>query len=99
MTTNSADGFSCGLNERDLAEQAERWEAQRSFVVDRARSANGFRVMLERSRHHELAALVATERRCCGWAEWSLADEPAGVVLEVTGPGPEIAALADAIGL
>jgi arsenate reductase (thioredoxin) len=91
--------FSCRLDERVRSEQAERWRDQRAYVVSSVRSENGFRVTFDPACHDRLAALVAIERVCCAWADWSLISGTAVIVLEVTGPAREIEALADAFGL
>jgi arsenate reductase (thioredoxin) len=96
---SSSKGFSCRLDERDRSEQAERWRDQRAFVVSSVRSESGFRVTFDPTCRDDLDALVAIERVCCGWADWSLTTATEVIVLEVTGPAREIEALAEAFGL
>jgi hypothetical protein len=96
---STPDELSCTLSERDLAQQSKVWHEQRPFILSHDRSDGRFRITFDRARHDRLDALVATERGCCSWAQWSLSDDATGSVLEVTGPPAEIAALADAFGL
>jgi hypothetical protein len=96
---STSESFSCELNGDDRAQQAERWKDQASYIVRHVRSENGFRLTFDTVCHDQLVALVATERECCGWADWSLTTAQDGTVLEVTGPASPIAALADAFGL
>jgi hypothetical protein len=96
---STSEGFSCELNDRDRAQQARRWKDQAIHIVRHARSEKGFRVTFDTACHDQLVALVATERECCGWANWLLTTATDGTVLEVTGPAPEIAELAGAFGL
>jgi hypothetical protein len=69
------------------------------LVTAKERTQHGFRVTLDRIAHEQLKALVVTEQRCCGWANWSVVVEEDRCQLEVTGPEPEMAALAAAFGL
>jgi protein-tyrosine-phosphatase len=96
---SSSKGFLCRLDERDRSEQAERWRDQRAFVVSSVRSENGFRVTFDPACRDDLVALVAIERVCCDWADWSLTTATEVIILEVTGPAREIEALAEAFGL
>jgi hypothetical protein len=95
----ASEGFHCLLDDGGRASQAERWRAQRPYVVSSVRSGNSFRVTFDATCHDELVALVAIERCCCSWAVWSLSAETSGSILEVAGPAAEIAALADAFGM
>jgi hypothetical protein len=96
---SASEGFCCGLDDGARAGQAERWRAQRPYVISSVRSESGFRVTFHAACQDELAVLVAIEQGCCSWADWSLSADAAGSVLEVTGPAAEIAALADAFGV
>ncbi len=89
-------GFRCSLGTQALAGQAARWRRLDASVRGRVRSEGGFEVTFDAERREEIADLVATERGCCGWADWSLREEGDAVVLAVTGPAAEMAALAAA---
>jgi hypothetical protein len=89
----------CNLSPPEREDQARAWRELGPLVKAKERTQNGFRVTLAREAHEQLKALVVTEQRCCGWANWSVVAEDARCELEVTGPEPEMAVLAAAFGL
>lgn len=92
-------GFTCELDEQARVDQADRWRGLAGFVYRRARTEDGFRLTFDHRMRDELTALVAIERDCCAWAEWSLREEQDGLALEVTGPPGDIGALGAAFGI
>ena len=77
----------CTLGSSELGTQVERWKrlcAETSF--GRTETDNGVRVHFRRSREaeRELTALVAVERECCKWAEWTLEADEDDLILETT---------------
>jgi hypothetical protein len=88
----------CELDVDDLAERAGQWNALASHVRRSNRTAEGFEVVYSPEAKPTLEALVSAEQVCCSWATWSCHDGQVEVVLEVTGPQPEIDALASAFG-
>lgn len=91
--------LSCKLSNPELVEQSKAWREQRPFILSHTRSDGRFKITFDRACHDRLSTLVATERGCCSWADWTLSEDAGTSVLEVTGPPTEIAALADAFGL
>lgn len=88
----------CDLAGSDMEARVGQWQALAPLVFDRTRLADGLRVTFRPEAWQTLAGLVAAERSCCGWAEWSVAREEGRSVLTVTGPAPAIDQLAAAIG-
>ncbi|MDQ6898306.1 MAG: hypothetical protein M3072_02145 [Candidatus Dormibacteraeota bacterium] len=91
----------CSLSTPELADRRVAWTDLEPLVVERTRTAEGFRLRFRRERgvSESLRFLVEAERDCCSWAAWELADEEAYSVLQVTGPPGNIAGLAAAFGL
>ena len=65
----------CALTQAGLAAQSARWQrlATRA-LAERADTADGVRLSFRPGPgvEAELRALVAIERECCPWAEWSV---------------------------
>src|SRR5258708_35542165 len=70
----SAMPVACALTPAALAAQAGRWEqlAARA-MTGRAQTAHGVRISFlpEPGAEDELRELVAVEKQCCPWAEWT----------------------------
>jgi hypothetical protein len=84
----------CALTRTDLAAQSARWQrlATRA-LTGRADTSDGVRLSFRPGPGVEadLRELVATERECCPWAEWTVQAGNQQVVLSVraTGTGTE----------
>jgi hypothetical protein len=80
----------CALTPAGLAVQSARWQrlAARA-LTERADTAGGVRLVFRPGPGVEadLRALVATERECCPWAEWTVETEDQQVVLSVRAAG------------
>jgi hypothetical protein len=98
--TDGAEGgpadVACTLTPADLAGQRGRWErlAART-MTERAETADGLRLVFgpEAGAEEELRALVAVERACCSWADWTVEAGEGQLVLTVRAAGAGIAAL------
>jgi len=84
----------CALTQDGLAAQRAHWQrlAARA-LMERADTADGVR--LAPGVEAELRALVATERECCPWAEWTVQATAQQVVLRVHATGTGTDALHD----
>jgi hypothetical protein len=86
----------CALTAAGLAAQRDRWErlAARA-MTERGETADGLRICFraEPGAEDELRALVAVEKECCRWADWTVTQEEGQVVLAVRAAGDGIAAL------
>ena len=91
----------CTLSDIELDDRRAGWEALGGAIAGRERTAGGFRVHFqpEPGLSDALHSLVASERQCCGWASWTVFDHHDVVVLEVTGPAPQIDNLAGMFGV
>jgi hypothetical protein len=75
--------IACTLVSSDLADQRRRWhELAERTKVERHEVPNGLRLAFAPAPGvaEALEALVAVERECCAFAEWTLVD----TVLEIT---------------
>ncbi len=97
MTTD--EEFPCELHDAEREQRVGEWSDVAAHIVGRDRLANGFRISFDLDAHARLQVLVSAEERCCGWATWTLVREETASVLDVTGPAPQITALAEAFGL
>ena len=92
----SAMPVACALTPADLAAQAGRWEqlAARA-MIGRAQTAHGLRISFrpEPGAEDELRELVAVEKQCCPWAEWTVNSSAGQIVLDVRSAGDGIATL------
>lgn len=76
----------CTLGEADLAAQSKRWhELRRRSEAGQLVTQSGKRVYFRADDGvlEKLNALVAIERRCCSWADWTISAAQDEVVLEV----------------
>jgi hypothetical protein len=84
----------CTLGSSELGTQAERWKwlfTQTGF--GRTETDARLRVHFMRSAEAELTALVAVERECCKWAEWTIEADEDGLILEITSTGDGISVI------
>jgi len=88
----------CALTRDGLAAQRAHWQrlAARA-LMERADTADGVRLAFQPGPgvEAELRALVATERECCPWAEWTVQATAQQVVLGVHATGTGTDALHD----
>lgn len=93
--------IACTLSINDLADRRASWIAVQENLVQRVRTEAGFQLRFRRNPglSQSLDALVAAERDCCGWAEWTLSEAGDHLILEVTGPAERIGPLAGAFGV
>lgn len=98
-TTGDARGtavVACTLSRADLSLQGDRWMKLRARAgAGRVPTAEGLRMHFRREPgvEEELDELVARERGCCSWADWSVAADAEEIVLEVRASGEGINAL------
>jgi hypothetical protein len=96
MTDHERRPVACTLTEADGLTQRERWlRLAATAFRERGQTADGLRLVFrdEGGVDDELQALVAVERECCAWAEWTVRREPAGLVLDVRSTGDGVATL------
>jgi len=80
----------CTLGAGDMARRAARWEAlTERFLVRTATTRRGVRLVFaaDPGVAAELSSLIALERDCCPFANWSVHEHGAELALEVTGDG------------
>ena len=85
----------CSLGAGDLARRAARWQALAARALRRASpTERGVRLVFSAGPGvaGELRALVALERDCCGFADWSVREDGDELTLEVNGDGEGAAA-------
>jgi hypothetical protein len=82
----------CTLGVGDMARRAARWEALTSRSLERAtRTERGVRLVFAANLGvaDELRSLIALERDCCAFANWSVHEHGAELALDVTGDGAD----------
>jgi hypothetical protein len=82
----------CSLGRDDLAELQARWQRLgESAGIEVAPTERGLRLVFRRDPGvgEEVRELAALERECCGFADWSVSEPGANVVLEVSGSSDE----------
>lgn len=88
--------IACTLTSAALAAQASRWEllAGRA-MTERAETAHGLRLSFrpEPAADEELRTLVAMEKQCCAWADWTVETRAGQIVLDIHATGDGIATL------
>jgi hypothetical protein len=97
MTTDfGRTPVACTLTSAELAAQRDRWErlAARA-MTERSETADGLRICFrpEPGAEDELRELVAVEKECCRWADWTVEWDDGQIVLAVRAAGDGIAAL------
>ena len=86
----------CTLGSSELRTQAQRWKRLYSEAgFARTETDAGMRVHFRHSREaeRELAELVAVERECCKWAEWTVEADEDDLILELTSTGDGISVI------
>ena len=86
----------CTLGREDLSLQAERWRKLRARAgAGRIPTADGLRLEFRREAgvEEELRELIAVERECCSWADWSIDANAGQILLDVRATGEGITAL------
>lgn len=84
--------IACSLEQEGMAERRARWQALAARAgAEIAPTARGLQVSFRRDEGvaEEIESLVALERACCSWADWSVRPEGERVMLEVGGAGAE----------
>lgn len=79
--------LACTLGLADGAERLRRWHALAAAAPPQLRRERGrleLRWSLDDASVDELEALVAAERECCGFVDWTLAPEADGALLTIT---------------
>ena len=92
--------IACSLERGKMAQQHVRWQALHTRAgIDVVPSGRGIRLSFRRGPgvEEELRKLVALERSCCGFADWSISSDSEQVVLEVTGDSDEAIAAVQAM--
>jgi hypothetical protein len=82
----------CSLSDAEVGLQLERWrDFARCTAPAVTRTEHGLRVTFRALPGVEAALrrLVATERRCCGFADWSIRHAGGHVALEVSAQSDE----------
>lgn len=84
--------IACSLD--DLSGREQEWSAVIAAALrTKVATQNGVRLNFAPTPDtaHALLDLVAAERQCCAWAEWTLTSTPAATVVEVTAdPGTDV---------
>ncbi|MFL5926674.1 MAG: hypothetical protein ACJ77E_07045 [Gaiellaceae bacterium] len=99
IAIDGADGpasIACTLTAAGLATQSKRWQQLRGrAMIDRVETAHGLRISFrsEPGVEDELRELVAVEKGCCSWAEWTVETSPERIVLDVRSTGEGTATL------
>jgi hypothetical protein len=99
ITTDQADGtvpVACTLTPDDLAAQADRWQRLMArAMTERAETADGLRMSFRPGpgTEKELRRLVAVERECCAWADWTVQTSAGTLLLDVRSAGAGITTL------
>jgi hypothetical protein len=86
----------CTLGSEDLSAQTARWKKLGARAgAGRVPAADGLRLIFRREAgvEEELQELVAIERSCCSWADWSVEGDAGEVVLDVRATGEGVTAL------
>ena len=102
MPTEPNDLPTCSLAGSERAARVERWQALAVVsLVTRAATPRGVRLAFrpETQVVHHLVDLLDGERRCCGWAEWTLTSTAQAAVVEATTSPPRLQALHDLFGV
>ena len=90
----------CTLGTGDRAQRAARWEELTARALRRAsRTERGLRLVFgaDPGVEDELRSLVALERECCAFAQWSVSAAGRRLTLEVGGDSEEAVAAAQAL--
>ena len=90
MATEPARAPACTLAGRELADRVDEWQALAATSLTAATATpHGVRLTFRPSTPvvHHLADLVAGERRCCAWAEWTLTSTGEETVVEASAAG------------
>jgi len=90
----------CTLGTGDRAQRAARWEALTARALQEAsRTERGLRLVFgaDPGVEDELRSLVALERECCAFAQWSVSAAGRRLTLEVGGDSEEAVAAAQAL--
>jgi hypothetical protein len=93
--------IACSLTTADLAKQARRWKSvARRAMAGRIRTADGVRLRFTPGPgiEEELHALVAVEKECCPWAEWTVHSAADQLTLDVRSAGEGVAAVHSMFG-
>lgn len=80
--------IACSLEQDGMTERRARWRALAARAgAETAPTVRGLQVSFRADEGvaDELEALVALERGCCSWADWSVRPEGRQVVLDVDG--------------
>lgn len=86
----------CTPGPAELGRQAERWQILYATAgIRRTVIHSGLRVSfrIDAAVEDEVRALVATERECCGWANWSIDATADELILEICSTGDGIAVI------
>ena len=86
----------CTLSRAGLAEQAGRWgRLATRAMTGRAETAHGLRLSFRPGPGvgDELGRLVAVERECCAWADWTVQERGERIILDIRAAGDGVAAL------
>lgn len=88
--------IACTLVASDLAAQRDRWlELARRTQVERIELASGLRLVFGGGTEvaERLEELVAVERECCAFADWSVTAHAGWTELDVTSEGDAVSVL------
>ena len=100
MGSDQGSPVACTLGTGDRAQRAARWEALTGRALRRvSRTGRGLRLDFDAGPgvEHELRSLVALERECCAFAQWSVSAAGRRLTLEVGGDSEEAVAAAQAL--
>ena len=92
MMVSMADEIACTLTAADLAAQGKGWARLAEIAMTgRELTDDGLRVSFRAQAgvQDELLRLVAVEKECCAWADWTVRADGGDVVLEVRSAAAE----------
>jgi hypothetical protein len=87
MTTPSDPSTACALGVDGMKLREETWRAVTDAALrTKVATSSGVRLEFHASPEtaHALLDLVIAERRCCGWASWTLASTRDATVVEAS---------------
>lgn len=102
MPTEPSPVPGCSLAGPDLVTRVAEWQhLSTDSLVAREATPAGVRLAFrpDQSVVHHLVDLLDGERRCCGWAEWTLTSTAAATVVEATADPPRVPILHDLFGV
>ena len=99
-SSDQGSPVACTLGPDDRAQRAARWDALTARALRQAsRTERGLRLIFSAGPGvgDELRSLVALERDCCAFAQWSVSTAGGQVTVEISGDRQEAVMAAQAL--